>query len=274
MSAGEEKKKLGNEAFAAKKFDEAIGYYTEAIAADRNNHVYYSNRSASYAGKKKWEAAALDAKECIKLNPSFLKGYYRLATAQLELKELHAAMATLKQGLNLEPDNEQLSRLLRIAKLQHKKQSSSSQPSSSNTALGLNTTSTTNNTTNGNVDSSLRKEIQDLQDQLRISAREYNIVKANIQKAEKEKKMNDITKTELNKLPSTMDQNNNTKIYRGIGKMFMINSSKDIHHYLDQSILDDEKKVKELSQKLTYLEKRMKSQQQNIIELTKSTSSE
>ena len=51
LSPAEEKKKLGNEAFVAKKFDEAIALYSEAIALDGDNAVYYSNRSACYASK-------------------------------------------------------------------------------------------------------------------------------------------------------------------------------------------------------------------------------
>jgi tetratricopeptide (TPR) repeat protein len=36
--------RLGNTAFAAKEFDEAIKHYTAAIAIDSKNCVYYSNR--------------------------------------------------------------------------------------------------------------------------------------------------------------------------------------------------------------------------------------
>mmetsp|Transcript_3197 Transcript_3197/g.3053 ORF Transcript_3197/g.3053 Transcript_3197/m.3053 type:complete len:268 (-) Transcript_3197:64-867(-) len=267
MSAADEKKGLGNTAFAAKNYDEAIKYYTEAIVLDKKNHVYFSNRSASYAGKKKWESAAIDAKECIKLNPSFIKGYYRLATAQVELGELDGAIATLKQGLNLDADNDQLSRLFRIAKA---KKASVSKKSSSLSSSSSSSLLPSSGNQQGNVDSSLAKEIYDLQDQLRSTAREYNIVNANISKAEKEKKMNDITKMELEKLPKRSE----CKVYRGIGKMFMLSSQNDINDYLDQSIQDDEKKVKDLTQKREYLERRMKSQQQNIIELTKTPSAE
>lgn len=36
--------RLGNEAFAAKNYDEAIEHYTNAIKADPDNAIYYSNR--------------------------------------------------------------------------------------------------------------------------------------------------------------------------------------------------------------------------------------
>jgi len=89
MSGGksaDELKQLGNESFSRQEFDEAISLYSEAIKINPKNHVFFSNRSACYAGKKEWSAAAEDAKECMKLDPTFLKGYYRLATAQCEME--------------------------------------------------------------------------------------------------------------------------------------------------------------------------------------------
>ena len=37
-------RRLGNECFAAKKFEEAIVHYSNAIKEDSENAVYYSNR--------------------------------------------------------------------------------------------------------------------------------------------------------------------------------------------------------------------------------------
>ena len=50
MSTAEEFKTLGNAAFARKDYLEAIDNFTKAISLDSNNHVLFSNRSASYAG--------------------------------------------------------------------------------------------------------------------------------------------------------------------------------------------------------------------------------
>jgi len=36
--------RLGNKAFAAQAYDEAISCYTEAIKLDSRNHIYFSNR--------------------------------------------------------------------------------------------------------------------------------------------------------------------------------------------------------------------------------------
>lgn len=56
-------KDQGNKAFAAKRYDEAIEIFTQAIALDPSNHVLYSNRSAAKAGKKMWAEALADAEE-------------------------------------------------------------------------------------------------------------------------------------------------------------------------------------------------------------------
>lgn len=265
----EAKKELGNKAFAAKEYDEAIKHYTAAIAIDSKNCVYYSNRSACYGGKKDWESAAKDAKECIKVNPTFIKGYYRLANAQSEQNEFDAALATIKQGLAIESDNVQLLKQMRQIKARRSglrkadTSTSSSSPAaapSSNAAMpggmipGY-----------GNLDATTSQEVMDLQQQLTATMKEYRIVQANINKAVHGRKSADITKSELEKLPRGTD----AKLYRGVGKMFMLTSRSDIMTHLDDSIAKDGKDEKDLSAKLDYLERRMKSQQQNIIELTK-----
>jgi chaperonin cofactor prefoldin len=224
--------------------------------------------SACYAGKQNWASAAQDAKECIKVNPSFIKGYYRLANAQLELNEFDAALATTKQGLAIEPDNPQLQKQMRQIKAKR---------SSLRRAENLPSTSSSTGTAlpggmmpYRNLDSSVSKEVMDLQLQLIATTKEYRMVKANIMKAQNGKRSNELTKVELEKLP----QGSNSKMYRSVGKMFMLASRGEIMNHLKENIDDEEKEEKDLSGKLDYLERRMKSQQQNIQELTKSASSE
>lgn len=265
MSSVEFKEK-GNVAFAAKKFDEAIDCYTKAIQLDDKNHVFFSNRSASYAGKQKWAEAVEDAKTCIKLEPSFIKGYYRLATAQIEQDELDAATATIKQGLNMDPDNLQLAKLMRMIK--SKKASIKAAASTGATTTAASAAARISSLSGG--DSSLSKELIDLQNQLRESMRDYNVVNANIGKAEKELKMNEITVSELEKLPKDSD----SKMYRGIGKMFMLCSSDEVNEQLEREMADDKKRISDYTQKRDYLDRRMKSQQQNIKELVSGSAAE
>jgi stress-induced-phosphoprotein 1 len=253
MTTAEEYKDAGNKAFSAKDFDEAIKCYTKAIAADKTNHLYFSNRSASYASKKEWELAITDAKECIKLDPTFIKGYYRLATAQIEAKHLDAAATTIKQGLNIDPDNAQLMKLSKnIKALKNAEKMKTSKAPNAASMAGV------------SGDSVVSKELNDLRDQYRQTIRDYNVCNASIASSEKILKMNQITMRELEQIPSKESER---KMYRGIGKMFMLQTKDQIFDYLEQEINENAKKSKDLMLKKEYLEKRMTSQQQNITEL-------
>mmetsp|Transcript_1793 Transcript_1793/g.3889 ORF Transcript_1793/g.3889 Transcript_1793/m.3889 type:complete len:486 (-) Transcript_1793:1780-3237(-) len=116
----DEKKVLGNAAYASKDYDEAINQYTAAIVLDSKNCVYFSNRSAAYAAKGDWKSAANDAQECVNINPSFFKGYYRLAKAQLEQKEFAAALATINSGLDIGENDREQKKLMRKLKAELK----------------------------------------------------------------------------------------------------------------------------------------------------------
>lgn len=61
--------------------------------------------SACYAFLKQWQKAFDDGLQSISKDPKFLKGYYRLATAQAELKQFDDAETTLRAALALEPGN-------------------------------------------------------------------------------------------------------------------------------------------------------------------------
>uniref|UniRef100_A0A2A4JPQ5 Stress-induced-phosphoprotein 1 n=1 Tax=Heliothis virescens TaxID=7102 RepID=A0A2A4JPQ5_HELVI len=101
-------KEKGNAALSWGKFDEAVKYYSEAIALDPKNHVLYSNRSAAYAKDENYAAALADANETIALNPTWSKGYSRKGSALAFLGRHEEAIEAYEKGLELEPGNEQL----------------------------------------------------------------------------------------------------------------------------------------------------------------------
>ena len=91
------------------------------------------SNSACYASVKDWQKALDDALISVSKDPKFIKGYYRLSSAQLELKLFDDAEATLKKALSIEPgdsldrytnlhspfyglDNEVISRQLKVVK--------------------------------------------------------------------------------------------------------------------------------------------------------------
>jgi len=109
----EEWKAKGNKEYANGNFTEAVKSYSKAIDEDPNNHLYYSNRSAAYAGLLNWEKALSDGSKCIQLKGDWAKGYYRKGLAELEMKKYDAAANTLKQGLSVEPTNTDIKDKLR-----------------------------------------------------------------------------------------------------------------------------------------------------------------
>ena len=167
---------------------------------------------------------------------------------------MDGATTTCKQGLNVDPGNKQLEKLLRQAKTRK----SSERMKATKTAAAA----APMPVPGAGGDSSMSKELMDLQDQLRKTIKDYNVVSASIQASEKSYKVNEITLGELEKIPMEEDR----KMYRGVGKIFMMESKDEVFGHLNQEMKEDEKKIEDLKQKKDYLERRMKSQQQNILE--------
>ena len=62
----------------AKRYEEAIKCYTEAIDIDTTNdgaYAYFGNRAACHLALGSWDKASEDAAKSISLKPDFAKGY-------------------------------------------------------------------------------------------------------------------------------------------------------------------------------------------------------
>lgn len=98
-------KAKGNTEFQAKNYEEAIKHFTEAIAADPSDHVFFSNRSACFASLEKYDKALEDATQCVTLKPDWPKGYTRKGHAEFFLTKYDDAAETYKAGLKLAPED-------------------------------------------------------------------------------------------------------------------------------------------------------------------------
>lgn len=101
-------KDKGNAALQENKYDDAIKYYTEAIALDNDNHVLYSNRSAAYAKSGQYDKALEDAERTVSLKSDWAKGYSRKGSALAYLGRLKESRKAYETGLQLDPNNAQL----------------------------------------------------------------------------------------------------------------------------------------------------------------------
>ncbi|MCJ1467153.1 Hsp90 cochaperone [Pseudocyphellaria aurata] len=97
----------GNQAFAAKNFDQAIEKFSQAIELEPTNHVLYSNRSGAYASKKDFAKALEDAVKTTELKPDWAKGWGRKGSALHGVGELTKAADAYEQALKLDPTNSQ-----------------------------------------------------------------------------------------------------------------------------------------------------------------------
>ncbi|KAJ6519403.1 TPR-like protein [Mycena sanguinolenta] len=98
-------KQSGNALMSAKQYDQAIEAYTQAIALDPTNAIYYSNRAAAYSSKSDHLSAVGDAEQAIKIDPKFVKAYHRLGHAQYSLTDFRASADAFERGLKLDPNN-------------------------------------------------------------------------------------------------------------------------------------------------------------------------
>ncbi|CAH2988614.1 unnamed protein product [Chilo suppressalis] len=84
----EEKKESGNHLYKFKNYKGALTMYDEAIKLCPENAAYYGNRSACYMMLGMYKKALEDAQKAVALDPSFTKGYIRIAKCCIALGDL------------------------------------------------------------------------------------------------------------------------------------------------------------------------------------------
>jgi tetratricopeptide (TPR) repeat protein len=93
-------KDAGNTALKKGDNTAALQRYSEAIALDSKNHLFYSNRSACLQKLKQWKKAESDAREALKLNVDFVKGYMHCSRCHMQMKQ-YAEAATCVENAPL-----------------------------------------------------------------------------------------------------------------------------------------------------------------------------
>eukprot|EP00565_Helicotheca_tamesis_P008406 CAMPEP_0185724904 /NCGR_PEP_ID=MMETSP1171-20130828/1250_1 /TAXON_ID=374046 /ORGANISM="Helicotheca tamensis, Strain CCMP826" /LENGTH=323 /DNA_ID=CAMNT_0028392869 /DNA_START=66 /DNA_END=1037 /DNA_ORIENTATION=+ len=101
----------GNQFFKGGQYAAAIEKYKEATSIDPNVPAYWSNMAACYEKLGKYDEMAEAARSCIKADRTFVKGYFRLATAQKGQNDLAGCIKTLESGLAVQSSNPDLKRM-------------------------------------------------------------------------------------------------------------------------------------------------------------------
>lgn len=133
-------------------FPEAIQLYTKAIELLPSNSILHANRSMCHLTMGTGADAVKDAEKAVELDPSYAKAYYRLGAAQFHTQAFDEAIASLKKGLTLVPDDKDMAAKLKAVETAMEKKSSnapiqasstsSSSPSSSSASIPKRSTST------------------------------------------------------------------------------------------------------------------------------------
>jgi stress-induced-phosphoprotein 1 len=101
----------GNQFFKAGKYAEAVEKYTAATALDASVPAYWSNMAACYEKLGQFDKMEEAGRSCIKADRTFVKGYFRLASALKAQKQLAECIKTLESGLAVQSGNADLKKM-------------------------------------------------------------------------------------------------------------------------------------------------------------------
>ncbi|RMZ75940.1 hypothetical protein DV738_g5242, partial [Chaetothyriales sp. CBS 135597] len=110
----------------------------------------------------------------------------------------------------------------------------------------------------------LQKLLQEVETQALISQQKIAQTQAEIQAKKREARLNQLTADELTSLPS------GTRVYEGVGKMFVAVSPDTLSKRLDDEALAVKKDIGDLEKKLHYQETTFKNSREHIDKILQS----
>uniref|UniRef100_A0A3B3ZAY4 Small glutamine-rich tetratricopeptide repeat-containing protein alpha n=1 Tax=Periophthalmus magnuspinnatus TaxID=409849 RepID=A0A3B3ZAY4_9GOBI len=108
-------KSEGNEQMKVENYSAAVEFYSQAIALNPQNAVYYCNRAAALSKLGNYAGAVQDCEQAINIDPKYSKAYGRMGLALASLNKHTEAVGYYKKALELDPDNETYKSNLKIA---------------------------------------------------------------------------------------------------------------------------------------------------------------
>ncbi|VDM35081.1 unnamed protein product [Hydatigera taeniaeformis] len=129
-------KTQGNSFMALEKFEEAIDCYSQAIALDPNNAIYYCNRAAAKSRLNKDDDCIKDCEKALEIDPSYSKAYGRMGLAYCNMVKYEKAIEVYKKAISLDPNNLNFKQSLALAEANLRQSSNAAPNSFGNLDLG------------------------------------------------------------------------------------------------------------------------------------------
>ncbi|XP_071962789.1 stress-induced-phosphoprotein 1-like [Antedon mediterranea] len=107
-----EAKNKGNDFYQKADFPSALKCYDEAIKRNPEDAKIYSNRAAAYNKLLEFNRAVKDANECIRLDPTFIKGYIHKGRNLMAMKQWAQAQSALQKALDIDSSNQETMNML------------------------------------------------------------------------------------------------------------------------------------------------------------------
>nr|CAB3264794.1 prefoldin subunit 1-like [Phallusia mammillata] len=111
------------------------------------------------------------------------------------------------------------------------------------------------------IDMELRKAFAELQRKMVETQAQMRISDIQIESLNRDKRKLAITKQEIESFPE------DTKLYESVGRMFMLQPRETVKENLDSKHKQADEKINELKAKKTYLERSVKSSEENLREM-------
>jgi len=110
----------------------------------------------------------------------------------------------------------------------------------------------------------LQKLVQEIETQAILAQQQINVVKSQISVKQRDSRLLQLTSSEVSTLP------HDTRIYEGVGKMFVFSPKDEIEKRLGVETADLKSEIDNLGKKLHYLETTHKNSREHIDQIFKS----